>query len=61
MTFGEDKFSAMDVKRTDVVDIVLVRSFVKAMSPGVNDVQVCQSTGIILHIQLGTFVFTISG
>eukprot|EP00878_Enallax_costatus_P005108 GHUV01005370.1.p1 GENE.GHUV01005370.1~~GHUV01005370.1.p1 ORF type:complete len:604 (+),score=218.67 GHUV01005370.1:107-1918(+) len=41
--FGEDKFTAMDVNRTDKVDIVLVRSFVKTMSPGVGDAQVSEN------------------
>lgn len=40
MTFGEDRFTAMDVQRSGKIGVVAVRTFVKSMSPGVNDAQV---------------------
>lgn len=39
-SFGEEKFAGMDVHRSGIVNIVLVRSFVKAMSPAASDAQV---------------------
>lgn len=40
ITFGEDRFTAMDVQRSGKINIVAVRSFVKSMCPGVSDAQV---------------------
>lgn len=40
VTFAEDRFTAMDVQRSGKINVVAVRSFVKSMSPGVNDAQV---------------------
>lgn len=61
-SFGEDKFTAMDVNRTDVVDIVLVRSFVKAMSPTAGDAQVswCGRSWATNGIGRSLGLFTIS-
>jgi hypothetical protein len=42
ISLAEDKFAAMDVQRSGKVGVVLVRSFVKAMSPGASDAQVGQ-------------------
>jgi hypothetical protein len=40
VTFGEDRFTAMDVQRSGKIGVVAVRTFVKSMSPGVSDAQV---------------------
>jgi hypothetical protein len=39
-SFGEERFAAMDAQRSGIVGVVLVRGFVKAMSPTANDAQV---------------------
>jgi hypothetical protein len=39
-SFGDERFAAMDAQRSGIVSVVLVRSFVKAMSPAANDAQV---------------------
>lgn len=40
ITFGEDRFVAMDVQRSGKLNVVAARGFVKNMSPGASDAQV---------------------
>jgi hypothetical protein len=43
--FGEDRFTSLDVQRCGRLAIVAVRGFVKAVSPGASDAQVCVCGG----------------
>jgi hypothetical protein len=40
MTYGEERFAALDANHTGTLSIVPVRGFVKTMCPGANDAQV---------------------
>lgn len=46
-SFAEDRFGAMDVQHAGRVDVVPVRAFVKAMSPGASDAQVRAGSGAV--------------
>jgi len=49
ITFGEDRFTAVDVQRSGKINIVAVRSFVKSMSPSATDSQVgCLTAWVLL-------------
>lgn len=50
ITFGEDRFTAVDVQRSGKINIVAVRSFVKSMSPSATDSQVgCMTAWVLLR------------
>ncbi|KAF6252515.1 hypothetical protein COO60DRAFT_518967 [Scenedesmus sp. NREL 46B-D3] len=53
-SFGEERFAAMDTQRSGIVRVVLVRSFVKAMSPTAIDAQVSENINVFVSTAEGS-------